>query len=405
MTDQTARRGSGRKRVLVRVGIVVSALAGWLWSGTSLALVITFIQITNSGGCSHSPSINKDGSQVAFLSDGNLTGNNADGNSEIFVWKRATGSFVQVTNSTGCCNDIPAISAKNNRIAFVSDLDLIAGSNTDGSNELFLWDPKSGLKQLTTDSSGNCCIDRVRITGDGKRIAFASSQDLTGNNAAGTEEIFLWDDKTGLTQLTHSTGAYSYSPDISSDAIRVAFVSSADLVGNNADGNEEIFLWEDGNGFTQITNTTGGSNSLPVINAEGKRIAFVSSADLVGSNADGNTQLFLWDNKAGVIQVTNAKSEDTVTDPAINAYGNRVAFASNADLVGSNPDGNFEIFLWDRDTGISQITNTANGAEETIDNGEPTIDKKGDVIAFTVERNDFSAETTDQEILVADIKE
>src|SRR5262249_6881727 len=151
--------------------------------------------------------------------------------------------------------------------AFVSNLDLIVGSNADDSDELFLWDPKSGLKQLTTDSSsGNCCIDRVKITGDGKRIAFASNQDLTGNNAAGNEEIFLWDDKAGLTQLTHSTGGYSYSPDISSDAIRVAFVSSADLVGSNADGNEEIFLWEDGSGFTQITNTTGGINSLPVIN-------------------------------------------------------------------------------------------------------------------------------------------
>jgi hypothetical protein len=52
MRHQTARKQQRKTRVLVKVGIIAGAMAGWLWSGTSLALVISIVQITNFGGCS-----------------------------------------------------------------------------------------------------------------------------------------------------------------------------------------------------------------------------------------------------------------------------------------------------------------------------------------------------------------
>jgi hypothetical protein len=45
-----------------------------------------------------------------------------------------------------------------------------------------------------------------------------------------------------LTQLTHSTGPGSFSPSINAACPRIAFISSADLIGGNTDGNREIFL-------------------------------------------------------------------------------------------------------------------------------------------------------------------
>ncbi len=400
MKQQTRQGPTWRRQVLVKVGILVGVMVGWLWSGTSLALVIAIMQITHAGGCSQHPSINKDGDRVAFLSNRNLTGSNADGNDEVFVWQRATGGFTQVTNSTGCCNGDPVISAKNNRVAFRSNLDLVVGNNPDGSEELFLWDSKAGLKQLTNDSSGHCCLSDPTITGDGKRIAFESNLDLVGSNADGNVEIFLWDDKAGLTQVTNTTSGGNFSPAISADDIRIAFVSDADLVGSNADGNQEIFLWDAQAGLTQLTNTTSGGNFSPTISAEGKRIAFVSDADLVGSNVDGNQEIFLWDAQAGLTQLTNTTHGDSF-GPTISAEGKRIAFASEADLVGSNADGNQEIFLWDSNTGISQITNTAQSAG--INNFEPTIDKKGDTIAFTVEQVNSAFSSGSDEIFVADV--
>lgn len=45
--------------------------------------------------------------------------------------------------------------------------------------------------------------------------------------------------------------------------------------------------------FPQITNTTGGNNRTPSINADGTRIAFVSDCDLTGGNIDANFEIFL----------------------------------------------------------------------------------------------------------------
>jgi Tol biopolymer transport system component len=404
MKHAAARKRRKKTRLLAKVGVIAGISTGWLWSGTSLALVFSIVQITSFDSCSRNPSLNKDGSRMAFLSEGNPTGNNADGNREIFVWTRSTGGFTQVTNSTGCCNNAPVISAKNDRVVFTSNLDLIVGNNVDGGEELFLWDSKTDLKQLTNDTSGNCCIRDPSITGDAKRIAFESNLDLTGNNADGNEEIFLWDDKAGLSQLTNTTNAGSFDPAISSDALRIAFVSNADFVGKNTDGNFEIFLWDNKAGFSQLTNALLGDSIFPAINAEGKRVAFVSWADLIGENADGNDEVFLWDSKTGLRQLTHSTIEEgTNTDPAISADGNRVAFASDVNLVGSNADRNQEIFLWDSVAGLSQVTNTADNEEERIDNFEPSIDKNGDVIAYTVERADSSSENNSQEIFLSDV--
>src|SRR5262249_23721688 len=135
------------------------------------------------------------------------------------------------------------------------------------------------------------------INGDGTRIAFDSDQDLTGGNADGNQEIFLFDTKTNsFTQITNTTGLTTtglgignFKPSIRSDGRRIAFQSSGFPAGN-PDGNTEIFLFDTKtNSFTQITNTAGSSivNQEPVISGDGTHIAFHSNGFPAG-NPDGN---------------------------------------------------------------------------------------------------------------------
>ena len=102
-----------------------------------------------------------------------------------------------------------------------------------------------------------------------------------------------------FTQITNSTLGGNFDPSINADGTRIAFNSDRDLTGSNADGNCELFLWTSGSGFTQITNTTGGCNEVPSINSDGTRIAFETDRDLTpGSpgNVDGNVEIFLTGN-------------------------------------------------------------------------------------------------------------
>src|SRR5262249_35415444 len=96
---------------------------------------------------------------------------------------------------------------------------------------------------------------------------------LSGTPAASNVEF--------LTQITNTMVGSNPLPSTSADGIWMAFASDRDLTGNNADHNQEIFLYNTTTGsVTQITTTTGiGANDEPSISADGTWMAFASSHD------------------------------------------------------------------------------------------------------------------------------
>src|SRR3990172_3076525 len=143
--------------------------------------------------------------------------------------------------------------------------------------------------------------------------------------------------------------------------------------------------------FTQLTNTAGGSNFTPTINAAGTRITFASTRDLTPGapgNADGNLDIFLFDTTTSTFtQLTNTAGWSN-SDPAINAAGTRIAFASNRDLTPGAPgnaDGNAEIYLFDTTTAtLTQLTNTTGGGNYSA---APTVNAVGTRIAIVSNRD------------------
>ncbi len=67
-----------------------------------------------------------------------------------------------------------------------------------------------------------------------------------------------------LTQISDTTAGINFNASIDVDGSCVAFSSTGEPVaGGNADGNSEIFLWLEGSGVSQITNTTTPENLTP----------------------------------------------------------------------------------------------------------------------------------------------
>lgn len=201
------------------------------------------------------------------------------------------------------------------------------------------------------------------INATGTRIAVLSMADLTGSNPDGNLEIFLFDTTTSaFTQITDTSGRNvvfqpieNRSPAINANGTRIAFESNDNFTEGNADGNQEIFLFDTTTRtFTQITNTAEPAISKgPTINAAGTRIAFVSNADLTGGNADGNQELFLFDIPSGaILQLTNSSGGfdgtsflNSTTGGSMSADGTRITFSSDRNLTGNNADGNGELYF------------------------------------------------------------
>ncbi len=136
-------------------------------------------------------------------------------------------------------------------------------------------------------------------------------------------------------------------------------------------------------GGTSVLPFVADDNREATINDTGTLIAFISTRNLVGTgNTDGNPELFFRDLSAapGVfVQATN--TADTVNgptlisrfqqNPSLSASGNKVAFISTANLTGSNDDdghgkGNAEVFVADfTGSGLSNVTQVTRTKSET----------------------------------------
>jgi len=340
---------------------------------------------------SGAPALGADGS-VTFQSNCDLTGadagGNADGNPEVFRFGTVTNTLSQITASSGCNNgDIaygaPASNTDGTAIALVSSCDL-TGDNPDGNFELFRYAAAAGTLTQVTRSAG-CSNFAPAVAADGS-LAFASSCDLTGDNPDGNTEIFHFDSwANSLAQVTSSTGCTGSSdPAISSDGSQIVMVSNCDLTGGNADENHEIFRFDvDTNTLTQVTSSSGCSGSAyPTISADGARIAFASGCDLTGQNGDGNTELFAFDTAAGTLtQITNSSGCLGSFDPGLSADGTRMVFASTCDLTGDNPAGNWEIFQYESTRHeLAQITSSVSSG--CLGSFAPTVSADGRRIAF-----------------------
>lgn len=304
-----------------------------------------------SGCISVAPVPSSSGSVAAYQSDCDPTGGNADGSFEIFR-VTASGTTTQLTSGEGCTSSDPVPSADGSRVAFVSNCNL-AGKNADGNDEIFLW--TSGGPGTTTQLTQSFGCDNLApsINGSGFWIAFDSTCNIVGTNNNGRgSEIYRISTAGELQQLTNDPNGGqcdSTSPSISSSGSLVAFDSDCDLVGGNEDLATEIFTVNTSNGNIRQRTTAPQDfcdSVHPSMDAGGSIIAFHGNCDITGDNADGGDEVFTVtvEQFPKVAQVTEADDECASGEPHMAGSGLAITFTSWCPLGGTNGDGSIEVF-------------------------------------------------------------
>ncbi|MEW6145776.1 MAG: hypothetical protein AB1598_12240 [Thermodesulfobacteriota bacterium] len=310
----------------------------------------TFVitQLTDNAGLDSFPfDISAGDNIVALSSEGDPTGDNPDGNREIFLFDRGTEIFTQITDTTGEDNIVPALNSDGTLIAFDSSAD-VTGGNPDGNREIFLYDADTDtFTQITDTVSGDSLVPD--ITPDGTTIGFHSSADLTGSNPDASLEVFLFDVVSmTFTQITDGDGINSATAALSSDGGVIGLNSDTNPTGGNPDNNREIFLFDTvAMSFTQVTDSADTDNGGPSISADGTRLVFTSRANLTGDNPDGNREVFLFDANTGITTQITDSVGGSFSDAVISGDGTRILFTSGSDITGENPDGNIEVYFAD----------------------------------------------------------
>jgi Tol biopolymer transport system component len=345
----------------------------------------TIRQLTTGAGSaapfSEDLAIDTNGTHVAFASTANPTGENGDGNREIFVVATDTGAFTQITKTSGGGSDSPAINGDGTRLAFRTNTN-VAGTNPNGANQIVLFDAAAAT--FTKIATVELPLGPA-ISGDGSRIAFLARDDLTGENPNGDSELFLFDTGSGLlSQITRSgSGGLPIAPDepsLSFDGTRIAFRSTGDFTGDNPERNAEMFLFDTTSGmFTQLSND--GAGQFTSMNAAGTRVAFRAG------DPSGNSEVFLADTTTNVVsQLTTSGFQRFSLWPSIDGSGDRIAFVSQGDLTGENADGLGQVFL--ATCGVVNAHLSLTTVESTFRTSSDTTGCPADVIGtFTLVAN------------------
>jgi Tol biopolymer transport system component len=210
------------------------------------------------------------------------------------------------------------------------------------------------------------------LSGNGQFIAFVTRASNLGppDPNGQTDDVYLFDRGTQQATLVSigkggdGANAPSSAPSISGDGSTVAFASRAsNLVPGGGDHHLNIFLrTADGTVF-QVTRTPSGDppdgdSSQPVMSANGRYVAFTSTADnLVSGDHNKKADVFvvsLVTDKIRRVSVSSSGREANraSSNPAISASGRYISFDSAAtNLVGHDTNHAPDVFVRDMVTG------------------------------------------------------
>lgn len=260
--------------------------------------------IEDGESANREPALSGDGTRVAFTSDRNHDGSNSEGNDEVFLWDESGPSITHITATVSRENTQPSISAAGDRVSFVSN-GRFGGGNADRNYEVFLWDEDGPTIAQASDTSTGF-NQEPSLAGDGTLMSYWYASPRPQGRFG--SEIYLYDAVSrSSTRLTpHGTqngggsfGVTTWNSSISADGSTIAFISIEDLVpGQNTFGNTQVFTYDIAQQtMVQRSDTSGGggfpNSSDPSISADGSQVAFSSSSNIGGSNANNNGEIFL----------------------------------------------------------------------------------------------------------------
>src|SRR5260221_594179 len=248
--------------------------------------------------------------------------------------------------------------------------------------------------------SGSFRPNSVSMSADGRYVAFDSeAHNLVSGDTNAAGDIFVRDRWNGTTERVSVDSAgvqgngFSFSPSISADGRYVAFHSSAsNLVVGDTNGFTDVFVHDRQSGTTErVSIDSGGTqgnweSGLPSISADGHFVAFWSYAtNLVAGDTNGVPDDFvrdLWNGQTRRVNIASggAQANNACYYSSISADGRYVAFSSLADnLVGGDFNGYYDVFIHDRQTGVTdRMSVSSTGGEGDDDSGTNGISISAD---------------------------
>ena len=307
-----------------------------------------------------------------------------------------------------CCS---VISADGEHVAFMSGHNALVADDANMTLDVFVHHRATGVtERASVAADGSELLGEsysAAISGDGRFVAFESNATtVVPGDENFSNDVFVRDRVAGTTERVSVTpgggwsSGYASYPDISADGRYVAFQSSgADLAPGDTNALQDVFVHDRVTGTTARvsvatsgTQATGGASGDAAISADGRFVAFESTAtNLVADDTNAAPDAFVHDLQTGTtervsVSTAGVEANDRALDPAISADGSRVAFHSVAgNLVPGDANTATDVFVRDRVARTTErVSLSAAGQEHRGPSIDPAISGDGRYVSFYV---------------------
>lgn len=349
--------------------------------GTDFTIASTNPAGVAGNGVSYIPSLSADGRLVSFASSATNFIADDTPTFDVFVKDLQSGAIERVSETAqgvggNAGSFSSAISADGARVAFDSLANNFPGDPNPSldQRDAFIADRSDGSLRFVSIEN-NTFATLPSLSADGTRVAFQAT--ATGRaetpDPAGPSipRIFVRDLTDGsLIEASTSAGGQSANDlslfsDISANGRFVAFDSGAsNLVPDDANPTFDVFRKNIETGRIALVSIDadgsqdpGRPASAPSISADGRFVAFQTTARLVEDDFDNVLDVYWKDMRTGEIVLVSrsaagVKGNDESLSPSISDDGNLIAFRSAAsNLVPGDDNGVHDIFVKNLTTG------------------------------------------------------
>jgi Tol biopolymer transport system component len=343
---------------------------------------------------------------------------------DVFLFNRQTGATTRVSVGLGVpplqatgASTFPSISADGRYVGFESLAENLVGPGQDTNlkSDIFVRDRTLDVTERASVALGGFPTqpdgdsNKPSISADGRYVAFFSfATNLVAGDTNGVADVFLYDRQLAVPTQRVSVGpggvqgngaSVVFGQAVSNDGTRVAFESAAtNLAAVDANGAKDVFVWTSGTTALVSVNGAGtgpgnGESRVSAISGNGRYVVFESDAtDLVASDNNGVTDIFVRDLTAGTTTMVSVSSTGVQANGASFAFGSTtvsdngalIVFESDAtNLVTGDTNGVGDVFVRDTVSGTTdRLSITSASGQPTTVSTEGAVSRDGTTAAF-----------------------
>jgi hypothetical protein len=314
-----------------------------------------------------------DASAVFFTDDSQLVP--ADTDSLIDVYERSGGGTTLISapgvgaSGSPAATFFQAVSDDGTKVFFATTENLVA-ADTDGLTDVY--ERSGGTTSLVSapglGSSGSptSAVFR-RISSDGSRVFFETSENLVTADTDGINDIY--ERSAGTTTLISVPGVGSSGPagspqllKVSSDGSKAFFNTSENFVTADTDGLSDLYERSGGTTALVSAREVGGSGpdvvpAIGGISTDGSKVFFTTAENMVAADTDGLSDVY---ERSGGITALVSQPGTGATPPDQGTFfrdstpdGSKVFFETKENLVAADTDGFQDVY--ERSGGVTTL--------------------------------------------------